>query len=137
MSNDIPEYSSATVQVQRSSFKRLHPDIPSDAILNDKDILSWMGNAPALIVDYEGYLPNEDKKGYDRRREMREVYQGNIDNLTEYLRSIYTDRGGHPKTEPRAEKALDRRPPDWPPRRLFPAIRYGHRPQRKHQRKGW
>lgn len=93
MRDDIPEYSSATVQVQRSSFKRLHPDIPSDAILNDKDILHWMGNAPSLIVDYEGYLPNEDKKSYDKRRAMDEVYHGDIDNLVEHLRSIYTDRG--------------------------------------------
>lgn len=87
----IPKYSAATLKVQRQAFKQLF-SVPDD-ILKQNAVIKWMASAPIWIVEYDGILPGEDKLISDRRQEMKEVYDADIEGLVKHLRNIYPDRG--------------------------------------------
>lgn len=52
-------------------------------------VSAWMTDAPVAIVEYDGYLPGEDKKDRDNRMEIVDVYDGQISELVSYLRYKY------------------------------------------------
>ena len=81
--------SSQEMSVAKRSFKRTFKQ--QDDVVNTSVIEKWIEEAPAGIVDYTGLLKGEDSVMADQRRKLFQVYDGDIKELTEYLRALYKE----------------------------------------------
>lgn len=91
------KYSKPEQQIMRATFKQLFK--VSDEYLEAPAIEEWMNNAAVGIVEYDGRLKKESTKQRDRRMEIIEVYDGDINTLVNHLRNVYHEYRKTPKWE--------------------------------------
>ena len=73
-----------------TAFTNMFPDL-ADQVETDV-VKSWLANSIIKIVEYAGRLPQESKKGRDRRMECHKVYDGDFNQLVSCLRKTYPDK---------------------------------------------
>lgn len=76
--------------IMRSAFKKLFK--VSDEQAKSAAAMEWMENAAISIVEYNGKLRRESQVDADRRQEMNQVYQKDIQPLVKHLRKLYPER---------------------------------------------
>lgn len=83
------------LRLMRSAFKLLFN--VSDEIVDTPEIQKWMKDAPVGIVEYEGYLTGEDNTFRDYRMQMSEIYDGDFDSLSDFLKEMDSSLSTLPK----------------------------------------
>jgi hypothetical protein len=91
------KYSKPEQQIMNATFKQLFK--VNDEYLKAPAIEEWMNNAAIGIVEYDGRLKRESTKQRDRRMEIIEVYDGDINTLVNHLRNVYHEYRKTPKWE--------------------------------------
>lgn len=83
------------LRLMRSAFKLLFN--VSDEVVDTPEIQKWMKDAAIGIIEYEGYLTGEDKTFRDYRMQMTEIYEGDFEALSDYLKEMDSSLSTLPK----------------------------------------
>lgn len=86
----MASYSSSDLRAMSAAFMRVFN--VSKEVAESPVILEWMQNAPVGIVEYDGTFAGERSKQRDTRMELYDVYDGQISDLVNYLKSTFKDK---------------------------------------------